>query len=153
MIKNISFVFIILFITVNPAVAEFKIPRSVYNISSLDKALVDAVNQNKPLTFLYSNKDTTCPLCTSASYDILYSLDKQSVIVYIHSNDWQQIPPLVQSAINSPSAGKYIPIAIITNAQIDKIIYIIPYRQQNRIVLIQEAKSAIQDYLREKEPK
>lgn len=146
MTKKYFLIFIMILGIVRPALAAFQVPNSAYNIYTIDKAQTQALNQNKPLTFLYSDKATACSLCTSASNDILYSLDKQSIIVYVHQSDWKQIPPLVQNAIKSPAAGEYIPKTVIVNPQIDKVIYILPYQRQNRILLINEAKDRINEY-------
>ncbi len=145
MIKKCLLIIIFIIGMTGQALAAFPIPSGVYTISNLDKACQKALEENKPLTFLYSDQDTTCPLCTTASNDILYTLDKMSIIVYVTQSDWCAVPPLVQNAIISPAAGKYIPKTVIVNPQIDKIVYIIPYQRQNRIILINEAKDKISE--------
>lgn len=146
MLKKYFAILIFIVVLAGPALGAFNIPRTTFNISNLDKACQKAIAENKPITFLYSNKDTTCPRCTSASNDILYSLDRMSIIVYAHPNEWGKIPPLVQSALNSSSAGNLIPITVIVNPKIEEIIYILPYQRHNRIVLINEAKDKITQY-------
>jgi hypothetical protein len=53
------------------------------------------------------------------------------VIVYALSRDskysWRRLPTIVQSALNSPEAGRYIPVAVVVNSGITEVLTIIPY--------------------------
>lgn len=141
-LKILTLICIIL-ISANSAMAAFKLPKYVYTIKNFDNAQKEATLQKKPLIFLYSDKDSTCPLCDGASNDIIYSFDKVAVIIYVSSVDRESLPPIVNNAINLPEAGKYIPITIITDHELQNVISIIPYQKQNRISLINEAKKKI----------
>jgi len=129
------------------AAAGFNLPQHVYSASRLDQACEAAAKQKKAITILYSDRDTTCSLCTGASNDIIYSLDQHSIIVYVNGKtDLERLPPMILSALASPQAGKFIPKTIIASPQMDQLIYILPYQRQNRIVLINEAKERIDGY-------
>ena len=128
------------------AQAAFNLPKYVYHIAQLKEAQQKAVDEKRVLVFLYSDKATTCPLCTDASNDILYSFDKEAVIVYAEHKDWGLLPPLVQNALRAPEAGEFIPITIVTDCQAKEVISYIPYERHNRLVLIKNAKEKIKEY-------
>jgi len=128
------------------AQAAFNLPKYVYHIAQLKEAQQKAADEQRVLVFLYSDKATTCPLCSDASNDILYSFNNEAVIVYAEYKDWDLLPALVKEAIRKPEAGTYIPITIVTDCQAREVISYIPYERYNRLVLIKQAKEKIKEY-------
>jgi hypothetical protein len=81
--------------------------------------------------------------------DVIQGLRDDSVIVYATSkrdaDAWAKIPKIVRRAINSPQAGKYIPITVIVDSEIERLICIVPYSRDanNRKNLLREARDII----------
>lgn len=131
-----------------PAHAKFSIPDHVFNYSQIDDAQREAKSRNLPIALLLSDKNTTCSLCTSASNDIIYALKDVAVIVYIDNSTWMMLPQNIRTAFKSPQAGKYIPITLILDSNLEEIIYTLPYQRQNRILLINTAKEEIAKHVK-----
>lgn len=128
--KTILLMIILLSWPFTVALAGFEVPKHVYRMSDLDKALADARERNLPVTFVYSREDTSCGLCTHASTTVMDELRKRSVIIYAHSNnDWGTIPGIVQKALVSPEAGKFIPKTVVVKPDLSEIVAYIPYAQ------------------------
>ena len=142
---RINFIVILLtFLVFSLAQASFEIPGHVYKVSQLKAAQQKAKSNREPITFIYSNKNTDCGLATAASKDIFQGLKKYSVIVYVERNDWNKLPAIVRSGINSPESGRYIPKTIIVDSGINKIICILPYaKTKQRKELIKQALAII----------
>jgi hypothetical protein len=112
--------------------AAFDIPSYVYRIDQLQQARERAKTEEKQIVFLYSNEHTTCPLATRASISIMQRFEHSALIVYICPEDWAKIPPIVREAINSPEAGKFIPMTVVVDSGITKVVSIIPYEEAGR---------------------
>ena len=135
---------IVIFI-VSTALAGFPLKSGVYRINQLDTAKAEALSRNKAIAFIYSDENTTCPLCAGASIDAINYLSDVCEIVYVDKNtDWEKLPELVRQAINSPAAGRFIPKTIIVDAQIEKVIAIAPYvKTEERKELLDGVKDQI----------
>ncbi|MBU0992145.1 MAG: hypothetical protein KJ737_06590 [Proteobacteria bacterium] len=120
---------LILIFSVSFAIASFEIPAYVYTIDQLNVAQEKARIYDSQIVFLYSNKDTKCPLATNASKNILGQFRDNAVIVYICSEDWAKVPQIVRKAIKSPQAGRFIPKTIVVNSDITQVVSIIPYKR------------------------
>lgn len=108
--------------------AEFEMPKHVYRMTELDKATAEAKQKNEPITFIYTHEKTSCGLCRAASLNAADRLKSKSVVVYADSDtEWAKIPAVVQEALSSPEAGKYIPKTVIANADFTKVLAVIPY--------------------------
>jgi hypothetical protein len=114
------------------ASAAFDIPSYVYEIDQLQRAKEEAKADDKQLVFLYSNKDTDCPLATKASTNIIKRFRDSAVIVYIGKQGWAKIPRIVKDAINSPEAGKFIPKTVVVDSGIREVVSIIPYERPGK---------------------
>lgn len=104
------------------ALAGFKIPGKVFEIAELDKAKAEAAQKGKPIAILYSDKDTTCPLCVNASETIIRELGSKTVMVYVRSAE--SLPPAAQAALQ---AGAYIPKVAVLNGALDKSLGVVTY--------------------------
>jgi hypothetical protein len=127
--------------------AAFGIPGHVYTVGQFGNAQQVAINSNKPITFIYSDKNTDCGLATAASQDIFQNLKNHSVIVYAERNDWNNLPAIVRNGMNSPESGQYIPKTVIVSPDLNRVICIIPYaKTKERNDLIQQAQNLLSSY-------
>lgn len=132
--KNIFYItavltsFMILFPVVQ-ASAGFSIPDDAYGMSELENALENAREDGWALAFVLSDQNTTCGLATRASLAAFQELGEDCIIVYIHSPDtrWEDLPEIVHKGLTSKESGRYIPKTVITNAEMNRIIDIVPY--------------------------
>lgn len=147
-IIRISFVFLLLaFSTSSFVQAAFNLPRYVYKVNQLNTAQKHAKSSNKPIAFIYSDKNTDCGLATSASKDLFQGLKNYCVVVYVEHKDWNKLPNIVRSGINSPESGKYIPKTIVVTSSLKGVICIIPYAERSqRTQLIKQAQNLISTY-------
>jgi hypothetical protein len=127
------------------AVAGFRIDKSVYRMDKLESAQAKAKSEGKPMTFLYTDENTTCGLCSGASVNLMDTLRKKTVVVYADSSlDWAKLPGVVQEALRKPEAGKYIPKTVILDSELTKVITIVPYaRGSEQDKLLKHAKKEI----------
>ena len=125
-------VLLILAFSASSAPAAFSIPSDVYGIDQLQQATQIAIANNKQIVFLYSNKDSTCPLASKASINIMQRFKNSAIIVYICKQDKAKIPRIVRDALKSPEAGKYIPKTVVVDSGIKQVAGIIPYERPGR---------------------
>ncbi len=75
------------------------------------------------------------------------ALKQESAIVLVETknNDWSLVPSLVQESMNSPQAGKYIPKTVVADAELSKVISVVPYNgnEKDRTKLFREAEKLI----------
>jgi hypothetical protein len=114
------------------ASAGFDIPSHVYRIDQLQQAKEEAKVDNKQMVFLYSNENTDCPLASRTSISIMQRFKHSAVIVYICREVWAKVPRIVGEAINSREAGKFIPITVVVDSGITKVVSIIPYERAGK---------------------
>jgi hypothetical protein len=111
------------------ALAAFDIPSYVYEIDQLQQARQEAKANDKEIVFLYSNKNTDCPLASKASINIIQRFKDSAVIVYICREGWARVPRIVREAINSPEAGRFIPKTVVVDSSMREVVSIIPYER------------------------
>jgi len=133
----IAFLFLLAYVCpVSSVFAAFNLPSDVFRIDQLGEAQNKATSNNAPIVLLYSNEHTDCGLATAASLDVIQEFKSSCVIVYVTSakdeNAWAKFPKVVRSAINSPEAGRFIPICIIVNPEITRVISVIPYTRDSK---------------------
>ena len=118
---------------ISSAFAAFIVPDYVYRIDQLKDAQASARDNGIAITFLYSNENTSCSLATAASLAVIRELKQRSVIIYVSSendSDRKKIPAIVRQALKSSEAGRFIPKTVIVNAEMDRVIFIVPYAKQ-----------------------
>jgi hypothetical protein len=111
--------------------AAFDIPKYVYKIDQLQQAKDKAKAEKKQIVFLFSDERTNCLPSSKASIGIMQRFKNNSVIIYFGKESWAKAPQIVREAINSPAAGIIIPIAVVVDTSIKKVVSIIPYQQGN----------------------
>ena len=122
---------LILTFSVSLPSAAFDIPSYVYRIDQLQQAKDKAQADKKQIVFLFSDERTNCLPSSKASIGIMQKFKNNSVIVYFGKENWAKAPQIVRDAINSPAAGSIIPIAVVVDTSIKKVVSIIPYQQGN----------------------
>jgi hypothetical protein len=129
--------------------AEFDLPDYVHTASQLNEAQEKAKSSGQPITFVGSNKESTCPLTTAASKEVFAGLQEQSTVVYVEHSDLNSLPEAVSNALDSEEAGRYLPKTVVLNADMDTVIAILPYAEaEQRVARIKEAQEKIAAYQR-----
>lgn len=125
--------------------AGFEMPKSVYRINELEAAKAEAKAKNKPLTFIYTMDRSSCGLLQAASLGAADRLKAKSIIIYANSpEDFGLLPPVVQTALKSEAAGKYIPKTIVVDTDMNNALAIIPYASGAEFEnSLKDARSAI----------
>lgn len=125
------------------ALAGFRLPGKIFEIADLEKAKTEAAQKGKPISILYSNKDSTCPLCSDASETIIRELGSKTVMVYVR--DIAALPPSAQAALKE---GKYIPKVAVLNASLDQSLGLVTYEaiKADPRKAFREVETAIRGY-------
>jgi hypothetical protein len=135
---------ILLFLAL-PAIAfgGFKLPGKVFEVADIEKAKAEAAQKGKPIAILYSDKNTTCPLCSNASETILRELGPKAVIVY--ADGTSSLPSTVQEALRP---GKYIPKVAVLDASLERALGTVTYEaiKANRQTAFRDVSKAIREY-------
>ena len=112
--------------------AEQKFPRGTFESKDLDKAKAEAVASKKPLAFVMTDKDTTCPLCQNATSEFLDVVKSKTVVVYVSTagstSDWNGVwNALPEAAKKGLKAGEKFPKVAVTDAAAANLITSIDY--------------------------
>jgi hypothetical protein len=127
--------------------AGFALKSGVYRMNQLDAAKSDALSGKKAVAFLYSDENTFCTQCRSASVQAMETLAGSCVVVYVDKYDAAKLPKQVKSALRSPEAGKYIPAVVVMSYDLKKVLVIVPYtRGEAYKGLLSKAKKKILSY-------
>lgn len=123
---------------VSLAQAEQEFPRGTFQLKDLEKAKAEAAASKKPIAFIYTDKNTTCPLCQGAADEFLDATKSKAVIVYVDSPSTTSVWPTLPSAVKKGlEAGKFIPKIAITDASTENLITSLnydTYKQDNKTV-------------------
>jgi len=111
-----------------PARAGFDVPRHVFPIDRLPQAVNKAKDMNQPVAFVFTDAGTSCGLCKAASLDVFNTLSRVAVIVYVDPDSTDRMPSIVQKAMNSPAAGRYVPITVVVDSSFTQVLFVIPYK-------------------------
>ena len=120
---------LVLTFSVSLTSAAFNIPSYVYRIDQLQQAKDKAKADKKQIVFLFSDEHTDCLLCSRASIGIMQRFKNNSVIVYFGKEELAKAPQIVRHAINSPAAGRIIPITVVVDTSIKEVVSVIPYQR------------------------
>ena len=146
-ILQVSIILLLTLLTSSLVSARFSIPSYVYTVGQLDSAQSVARSSRLPITFVYTDKNTDCGLCTAASKELFNGLKSYSVVVYAEHKDWRNLPHVVQRSLNSPESGKYIPKTVIVDSDCKNMICVIPYANtEQRRDLIKQAQELLSSY-------
>ncbi len=134
---------VVLLATSTLALAGFKLPSKIFEGSEIDKAKAEAEAKKKPIAILYSDKDSTCPLCNAASETIIRELGAKTVMIYV--NNQAALPP---SAIAALAAGKFIPKVAVMDAKLETPLGTVTYEsiKEDPRKAFREVEKAIRAY-------
>ncbi len=139
--------FTILIAAPSVALADLKLPSKIYQEADLEKAKVEAAAKSKPLSILYTDKDSTCPLCNNASATMIKELGSKTIMVYVRSTN--ALPDNVKTAFRE---GKYIPKIAVFDDKLEKSLGTVTYEsvKDDSRKAFREVDRAINDYKKEK---
>jgi|GEM_PF-1671200 len=125
--------------------AGFKLPTSAFKSSEIAEAEAKAKSTSKPITFLISDIDSTCPLCDSASETILKELKVKTVVVYARKRD--DIPEKARALLAGKDTGRFIPYAVVMDSGYEKVLGIVQYEtiKKEGPKAFREVEAAIRD--------
>jgi hypothetical protein len=128
-------------------IAGFTLKSGVYRMNDLEAAKSHALSEKKAIAFLYSDENTFCTQCMSASLQAMETLSGTCVVVYVNKSDATKLPNHVKNALRSPEAGKYIPAIVVMSYDLKKVIAIVPFaRGEAYKRLLSQAKEKILSY-------
>ena len=137
--------------------AQLQVPRQAFRMDNLDQAKEQAAQSNRPITFLFTDSQSSCGLCIRASKDAMDSLINRTTLVFVdqRTGDYGKLPAKVRRAMGSEAAGSYIPKTVIMDPTLDEVIDVIPYIDgvAARDVRWVEANRKARDRMREREAK
>jgi hypothetical protein len=128
------------------ALAGFDVPNHVYSVAQIKRAKVEALAKNRALTFVFTDPETTCGLCKSASLDAFRKLRDSTIVILVESHAFGYVPHTVKAAMSSKRAGRYIPKTVVTDAEASRVLCVIPYSRHGRSRLFKEANRLIEEY-------
>jgi len=103
----------------------FKLPSNSFEISEIDAAKTKAEEKGYPIAFLYTDKESTCPLCNGASALIIKELKSSTILIYV--NNKKDMPKNVSKTLSK--RGKYIPKVAIYNSSIKEELGLVTYEE------------------------
>lgn len=127
------------------AYAGFKLPPSAYTSLEITEAETKAKTSGKPITFLISNKDSTCPLCDAASETIIKELKTKTVLVYARQQE--DIPEKARTLLKGEDTGRFIPYAVVMDSGYEKVLGVVQYEtiKKDGQKAFRDVESAIRD--------
>lgn len=122
---------LLVLLAAGPALAQTKLPKNVYPMAELEKALAEAKEKGKPVSFIYASDfqppPVTCARMEDVSGKMLEGLDHKSIVVHIPmSMHPPQLPALLFNAIREPDGSVNIPVAVVTDAQLSQVYAVVP---------------------------
>jgi hypothetical protein len=126
--------------------SAFPLKKDVYRMDRLEAAVAEAKAEGKPLTFLYTDENTTCPKCEASSLAVIETLHKRTVLLYVapEVKDLSKLPKAVRDGIRKPEMGDFIPKTVVVDPGLTNLIAIVPYAlgdEQDR--LLKDARKKI----------
>ena len=136
--------FVAVFIAVpSLGLAGLDLPSKVYAVADLEKAKAEASAKGKPLSILYTDKDSTCPLCNSAASTMIKELGSKTVMVYARST--VDLPGNVKDALRP---GKFVPKIAVFDSSLETTLGTVTYEavKEDSRKAFREVERAIRDY-------
>jgi len=115
----------LLLLTGVTAMAEIRFPSSSFTIQELAEAQKSAEAKGRPIAFVYTDKNTTCGLCSGATDLIIDNLKMSAVLVYLSNK--ADAPPQVAAALEE--RGKFIPKVVIFDAALQNNLGLVTYEE------------------------
>lgn len=123
--------------------AGLELPSKVYSQADLEKAKTEAATKGKPLSILYTDKDSTCPLCNGAASTMIKELGNKTIMVYVKNTS--NLPANVQAALRP---GKYIPKIAVFDDSLETALGAVTYEsvKEDSRKAFRDVERAIKDY-------
>jgi len=102
-----------------------KLPSNSFEISEIDAAKEKANAKGYPIAFLYTNKESTCPLCNGASELIIKELKSSTILVYVRNKN--DMPKNVAKTLSK--RGKFIPKVAVYDSAIEEELGLVIYEE------------------------
>jgi len=115
----------VLLLTAISAMAEIRFPSGSFTIQELAEAQKSAEAKGRPIAFVYTDKNTTCGLCSGATETIIDNLKMSAVIVYISNK--ADAPAQVAAALEE--RGKFIPKVVVFDAKLQNNFGLVTYEE------------------------
>lgn len=133
----------------NMASGAIELPRGTYAIAELDRAKEEAAQKDRPIAFLYTNLDSTCPLCVNATNQIVEEFKNKAILVNV--DKLEEAPETVSKLLSS--RGKYVPKVAIFDSAVKEDIALLTYEdiKENGKKAFREVLKAIRKH--KKSPK
>ena len=135
--------FAVLIASPSMALAGLKLPSKVYEEADLEKAKTEAATKGKPLSILYTDKDSSCPLCNNASATMIKELGNKTIMVYVRTIN--ELPAPAKEALRE---GKFIPKIAVFDDKLEKALGTVTYEsvKADSRKAFREVERAIKDY-------
>ncbi len=105
------------------------LPKGVYDIDDLDKALEKSREKGKaPIMFLVTVMNSNCGSCRNVTNLMIQEMVKRTVIVYAGPNE-EKLPESVRKAVEGENRGKYIPYAFVMNDEMNQLLGILRFQE------------------------
>ncbi|MCH2174584.1 MAG: hypothetical protein MK193_02525 [Lentisphaeria bacterium] len=103
-----------------------RLPSSSFNMDELDDAMKKAKQKKYPIFFLYTDKDSSCPLCNNAGKAAIKALRTSTVMVYVTGKDYSKLPEAMQAGFKK---GKYIPKIGVMDVEAQNVLGVVLYEE------------------------
>lgn len=103
-----------------------ELPRGTFELKDVSEAKAKAATSKKLIAYLYTKKDTTCPLCVNAVEEYVDTVKSKAVLVYV-DREGMVSPSLPESVKKALAAGTYIPRMVVTDAGGENVVASIRY--------------------------
>jgi hypothetical protein len=104
------------------------LPRGTFEFKDLEQAKAKAIESQKWIAYLYTEKNTTCPLCQHAADEFVDGVKGKAVLVYLPSDQsktyWAKLSDELQKALRP---GKFIPKMAVVDATSGAVVASINY--------------------------
>lgn len=123
--------------------AELKLPSKIFEVTEIEQAKTEAEAKGKPISILYTDKDSTCPLCNNAASVMIKELGSKTVMVYARSR--KDLPQQVGDALRP---GSYIPKIAVFDATLQNSLGMVTYEavKDDARKAFRDVERAIRDY-------
>jgi len=132
--------------------ADFNMPPKSFTAAQAAQAVEAAQAEGKPIAFLISDTETTCPLCADASKEIIKRLRSDTVMVYARSQ--AGLPEAARKLVRGQDTGQFIPYVIVTDAAMTTLMGIVRYEEikENATRAFRDLDKAIKEYRKAQTP-
>jgi hypothetical protein len=124
--------------------AELELPRGTREAADLAAAQAEARKEGKPVAILYTDKDSTCPLCNGAATTMIEEIERSTVLVYARTKEG--LPDQVGEALSRE--GKYIPKLVVYDAELQEELGLVIYERvkEDPRNAFDDLKKALREY-------